>query len=93
MSVFSDQFPPERLAPSEFKDFSLHMMDGMFVDLSQSMAWPQICREDRDPLTPAKIARKIAPRLTELGGTLTPKLLNKIIQTFKIHGPEIGGVQ
>jgi hypothetical protein len=89
MSVFSDEFQPNNLPPKDYVAFTLHVMSGYLVDLSQPGIWTQVALPDGRGAPRYRIARAISPKIKELGGVLTPKMLGNIISTFKIHGPEI----
>ena len=89
MAIFNDKLSPSDLPPAGFVEFSLHVMTGYYVDLTQNLGWTQIATEDGQGVPLYVIGRKISPRITELGATLDRRLLNKIIRFFKIHGPEL----
>lgn len=87
MSIFTDAFGPNDLTPSQFKEFTLTVMRGFYVDLDQPGHWSRIARENGEGVRHATISREIVPIVEAYGATLTPKLASKIVATFLIHGP------
>lgn len=95
LSVFDDNFQPHDLGPKEFKEFTLHMMEGLYYEPSFHTEPDGLCEAPRAPGKPsrpiskASVGRMLAPKLNQLGAILTPTLLNRMIAMFKIHGPVI----
>ena len=87
MSVFNKDFQPHQLDPVGFKDFALHVMQGLYVDETQPYKWSRIARADGSGISLVRLGREIAPKVDALGGALSPNLLNKIIRVFRFYGP------
>ena len=90
MSLFNEKFQPGQLDAPGFRDFVLHSFRAYAVDMSQPMMWTKVARiGDGAGVSRSRLARELAKPLGELGAVLTPKLLNKMVAMFLIHGPEL----
>jgi hypothetical protein len=90
LCLFNKDFQPAQLDADGFKQFTLHHFQGLAVDLTQPTMWSKVATAGfGEGISRRRLARVLAKEMEPLGAVLTPKLLNKMVAMFLIHGPEL----